>query len=83
MPGLKKIISMVGTDTQQKMMIKSKTIEAMGDLLSSVKDHEELFKPDCESIMQNLMTLQSQLDKDDNLHKAIFTVYENVVACIH
>lgn len=47
MPGLKKIIAMLPSDTPQKVMIKSKTLEAMGDLLSSVKENKELFTPDC------------------------------------
>ena len=37
MPGLKKIISMIGVDTQQKIMIRSKTIETMGYLLFAIK----------------------------------------------
>jgi len=37
MPGLKKIISMIGIDTQQKIMIRSKTIETMGYLLYAIR----------------------------------------------
>jgi len=37
MPGLKKIITMVTSDTPQKISIRSKTIEAMGDLLISIR----------------------------------------------
>lgn len=40
MPGLKKIISMVGTDTTQKIMARSKAVETMGYLLASVKDNK-------------------------------------------
>lgn len=37
MPGLKKILSMIGTDNQQQIMIRSKTVETIGYLLASVK----------------------------------------------
>jgi hypothetical protein len=37
MPGLKKIISIIGVDTQQKIMIRSKTIETMGYLLFAIR----------------------------------------------
>lgn len=40
MPGLKKIISMVGTDTTQKIMARSKAVETMGYLLAAVKDNK-------------------------------------------
>lgn len=82
MPGLKTIISTIQNDTPQKDMIRAKTVETMGHLLSSVKDHETLFKPDCEMIMQSLINLESQLADDDTLHRAMFTVYENVVECL-
>lgn len=48
MPVIKKIISMIGIDTQQKIMIRSKTIETMGYLLYSVRENVALFKPECE-----------------------------------
>jgi hypothetical protein len=48
MPGLKKIISMIGADTQQKIMIRSKTIETMGYLLYAIRENEALFKPESE-----------------------------------
>ena len=38
MPGLTRIIGMISSDTPQKVNIKSKTIEAMGDILTSIKD---------------------------------------------
>ena len=79
MPGLKQVVSMVTSDTQQKISIKSKTIETMGDLLSSIKDNNELFKSECTLIMDSLMNLQTQLDKEDVMNRAIMTVYENVV----
>lgn len=40
MPGLKKIISIIGTETSEKVLIRSKTIETMGYLLASVKDYK-------------------------------------------
>jgi hypothetical protein len=80
MPGLMKVISMVSSDTPQKVSIKSNTIETMGDLLASIKDNPELFNTECANIMQSLITLQTQIDREDVLHRAIFTVYENVVA---
>jgi len=48
---------MVNNDTPQKVNIKSKAIEAMGDLLSSIKDNKELFVPECTNIMQSLIVL--------------------------
>ena len=39
MPGLKQVVSMVTSDTPQKVNIKSKTIETMGDLLGSIKEN--------------------------------------------
>jgi hypothetical protein len=39
MPGLKKIITMIGSDTPQKIMIRSKTVETMGFLLSSIREN--------------------------------------------
>jgi len=57
MPGLASIITMVNNDTPQKVNIKSKAIEAMGDLLSSIKDNKELFVPECTNIMQSLIVL--------------------------
>ncbi len=46
-PGLKKIIASIGNDTQQKIMIRAKSVETIGFLLASIKDHKELFEPDC------------------------------------
>lgn len=57
MPGLTNIITMINSDTAQKTSIKSKAIEAMGDLLSSIKDNKELFTPECNNIMQSLIVL--------------------------
>jgi hypothetical protein len=57
MPGLTNIITMINSDTPQKTSIKSKAIEAMGDLLSSIKDNKELFTPECTNIMQSLIVL--------------------------
>lgn len=78
MPGLTRVVAMITSDTPQKINIKSKTIEAMGDILSSIKD-TEIFASECSNIMQSLMTLQSQIDSEDILNRAIMTVYENVV----
>jgi hypothetical protein len=78
MPGLKQVVSMVASDTPQKINVKSKTIETMGDLLGSIKNSPE-FGNECTNIMQSLITLQTQLDKEDVLNRAIMTVYENVV----
>jgi len=38
MPGLIRILDGIVGDTPQKINIKSKTIEVMGDILASVKD---------------------------------------------
>lgn len=70
---------MFSSETPQKVNIKSKAIEAMGDLLSSIKDDKPFFIQECNSIMQSLIMLQSQIHKEDTLHRAIFTAYENVV----
>ena len=48
MPGLKRIIQMINADTQQKILIRSKTIETMGYLLYSIRESPNLFKPECE-----------------------------------
>lgn len=79
MPGLIKIVSMFASDTPQKVNIKSKAIESMGNLLASIKDNTEIFLPQCDSIMNSLITLQSQIDKEDTLHRAIFRAYEDIV----
>lgn len=47
MPGLKKILNLIGTENQQQLMIRSKTVETIGYLLASVKTHPEIFEPDC------------------------------------
>jgi hypothetical protein len=52
----------------------------MGDLLASIKENPELFDNECSNIMQSILHLQSQLDKQDVLNRAIFTVYENVIS---
>ena len=79
MPGLMKVVSMVTSDTPQKANIKSRTIETMGDLLSSVKNNTELFNSECSNIMQSLIALQGQIDKEDIINRAIMAVYQNVV----
>ena len=79
MPGMAKIVEMVTPDTPQKINIKNKAIEAMGDLLTSVKEAPEIFLPECSSLMKSLLGLEQQVAADDSLHKALFTVYENVV----
>lgn len=79
MPGLKQVVSMVSSDTPQKISIKSKTIETMGDLLGSIRDNQEYFTSECSIIMQSLMNLQTQIDKEDVLNRAIMSLYQNVV----
>lgn len=63
-------------------MVRSRTVETMGYLLASVKDHNELFEPDCKEIMDSLCKISQTLDKDDPLFRSIFVVYENVVTCL-
>lgn len=48
MPGLKRILGMIGTDNPEQMMARGKTVETMGFLLASVKDNTEIFQPDCQ-----------------------------------
>ena len=79
MPGLMKVVSMVVSDTPQKISVKSKTIETMGDLLSSIKENKQLFDRECSIIMSSFIGLQGQLEKDDVLNRAIMSVYQNVV----
>jgi hypothetical protein len=57
MPGLKKILSMIGTENQQQIMIRSKTVETIGYLLASVKMHPQIFEPDCKEIMETMMKM--------------------------
>lgn len=79
MPGLKKVVSMITSDTHQKAEIKSKTIETMGDLLSSIKTNTDLFNSECSNIMQSLISLQGQIDKEDVMNRAFMVVYQHVV----
>jgi hypothetical protein len=79
MPGLIRIVTTVGSETPQKVNIKAKAIEAMGDLLTSIRDNRELFMPECSNIMVSLITLQQQIHPEDTLHRAIFSAYEEVV----
>ncbi|CAM6005252.1 unnamed protein product [Sphagnum balticum] len=78
MPALKNIVSMVISDTPQKISVKGKAIETMGDLLASIRDAPE-FESECQTIMSSLLMLQQQIDREDTLNRAIFNVYENVV----
>lgn len=82
MPGLIRLVSMLGSDTPQKVNIKSKAIETMGDLLTSIKDNRELFLPECNNIMLSLIALQKQIHNEDTLHRAIFTAYEDIVSVL-
>lgn len=82
MPGLKRILSNMSAEDQQQIMARSKTVETMGYLLASIKDHPALFQPDCQEIMQTMVQLSLSLHADDPLHKAIFVVYENVVTSL-
>lgn len=82
MPGLKKIFQMITPDTPQKSSLRNKAIETIGFLLSSVKGYPDLFNHDCTEIMNELMTLQSNLPIEDVTHRPIYVVYENVVECI-
>lgn len=75
MPGLKKILNMIGTENQQQIMVKSKTVETIGFLLASVKTHPEIFEPDCKQIMETMMKMTLSMDHEDAMHKAIFVVY--------
>jgi len=47
MPGLKKILSLIGNENQQQIMVRSKTVETIGYLLASIKEHPQIFEPDC------------------------------------
>lgn len=63
-------------------MVRSRTVETMGYLLASVKENQQLFEPDCKEIMESLVKMSQNLDKDDPLFRSIFVVYENVVTCL-
>lgn len=82
MPGLKKILSLIGSENQQQIMIRSKTVETIGYLLASVKEHPQIFEPDCKEIMETMMKMSLTMEFDDPMHKAIFVVYENVVTSL-
>ena len=82
MPFLKRILSIMGAEDQQQIMARSKTIETMGFLLATVKEHPAIFQPDCQEIMETMVKLSMTLASDDPLHKAIFVVYENVVTSL-
>lgn len=82
MPGLKKILSIIGSENQQQIMIRSKTVETIGYLLASIKDHPQLFEPDCKEIMETMIKMSLGLGFDDPMHQAIFVVYENVVTSL-
>lgn len=79
MPGLKKLLGLIGTDNPEQMMARGKTVETMGYLLASVKENPQIFEPDCQEIMQCMIDMSMKLENDDPLHKAMFVVYENVV----
>jgi hypothetical protein len=78
MPGLMRVVSLITCDTPQKINIKSRTIETMGDVLTSIKG-TELFENECTNIMQSLINLQTQIHAEDILNRAIMNFYENVV----
>jgi hypothetical protein len=82
MPGLKKILSMIAADNPQKIMLRSKTVETIGFLLASIKDHPAIFEPDCKEIMETMIKMTLALEPDDPMHKAIYVVYENVVTSL-
>ena len=63
-------------------MARSKTVETMGYLLASVKEHPSIFQPDCQEIMETMVKMSLSMHADDPLHKAIFVVYENVVTSL-
>ena len=54
----------------------------MGYLLASVKEHPNIFQPDCQEIMETMVKMSLSMHADDPLHKAIFVVYENVVTSL-
>jgi hypothetical protein len=82
MPGLKKLLGMVGSENPQKIMVKNRTIETIGYLLASVKDHPSIFEADCKEIMENMVKMTLTMEPDDPMHKAIYIVYENVATSI-
>ena len=82
MPILKQILAVSSGDDQQKVLIRENTIECLGCLLTSIKDNKSLFVAECGSIMESLLAMADNLDKNDPLQRAIFTVYENVVEIV-
>lgn len=82
MPVLKKILGMIGNENQQQIMIRSKTVETIGYLLASVKEHPQIFEPDCKEIMETMIKMSLSMEFDDAMHRAIFVVYENVVTSL-
>lgn len=82
MPGLKKLTSMVGGDSQQQSIVRNLTVECIGFLLTSIKDNQQMFASECQVIMESLLTMEDTLDVDDSLHSAMFKVYAQVASCL-
>jgi hypothetical protein len=56
-------------------MVKNKTIETIGYILAAVKEHPDIFEPDCKEVMENMVKMTLTMEGDDPMHKAIFVVY--------
>lgn len=82
MPGLKKLTGAVGGDTQQQSIIRNLTVECIGFLLTSIKDNQQMFASECQTIMESLLTMENSIDTDDALHSAMFKVYAQVAGCL-
>ena len=82
MPGLKKLTSMVGGDSQQQSIVRNLTVECIGYLLTSIKDNQVMFASECQAIMESLLAMEDTLDVDDSLHSAMFKVYAQVAGCL-
>jgi hypothetical protein len=82
MPGLKKLTTLIGGDTQQQSIIRNLTVECIGFLLTSIKDNQQMFGSECQIIMESLLAMEDTLDVDDGLHSAMFKVYAQVAICL-
>lgn len=82
MPGLKKLVAMISGENTQQSLLRNKTVECIGYLLTSIKDNPTMFASECQVIMESLLTMEDTLDKDDALHSAMFKVYAQVVSVL-
>jgi len=75
MPGLKNLLSTLGTDNTEQINLRTLTISTIGHLMASFKENYEPISGDLTEVMGALINLQNNLAEDDAQHKAIIEVY--------